>query len=658
MLKRFTQLTKLVTQLRSIIFTLILVLGIIASARFQWFSYVDSALYSTISKASNDHLIQFPSEVVLIESDSLYREHVDIASALASYQIKYAIMMSDTPFTNPVALKTIYYPKSENGYCLDGLSPWHGMLVLYIPTERCNSIWQYLYPESAKQMHTINFRIPNGSIPTFRSKRLLSGDLYLAQLEQKVVIVTQKNSQPIVPLPIPSAQPVFNTAELYVYLAYNFENESFDQRLSVVSNVFSSLLITLVLLALLQLFGLKSGALVALSSSLLIAVISWLGLTQFRLVLPTGSWLIYVWLTFLFVYFSQKIRDETQLSDLIHTIHEKMMGRFLPKSFSNQQNPWDAILVLVLQQLDLERCIFLQRVENDHRVKEIRALNSKLDDIVELRRDYEREPYASAIKALGTVKIDRPFFKGLGLKENQYLVPLSYAGDIRGFWAMTLTPQPQFNEQAFIRNVNSFAAQIGELLFHYHVFQIQNQYQNNALTKTMQLKLGNTLSHDIRLAFNDLEHKLSTVEQVSNHLHNAVIFFNLFGQVIQTNQALENFAKQHELAIFDMTALDLLCEVLPFEREILKGKLRYLTINKGTHYYPLFIKEAAYILKVSALEANNTSASGAPFEVAGITFEFIELSSLVLHLDNAQLMVEYLQQQIKLTPKEDLGSWD
>ena len=64
-------------------------------------------------------------------------------------------------------------------------------------------------------------------------------------------------------------------------------------------------------------------------------------------------------------------------------IQQKMMGRFIPQSFIEQASPWDPIIQLISQQLDLEKSIFLARKEDDHRVVEIRAINCNLDDIQE-----------------------------------------------------------------------------------------------------------------------------------------------------------------------------------------------------------------------------------------------------------------------------------
>ena len=104
---------------------------------------------------------------------------------------------------------------------------------------------------------------------------------------------------------------------------------------------------------------------------------------------------------------------------------------------------------------------------------------------MEQRRDYQRAPYSDAIKASGVVLVTRPFFKQLTESERQYITPLMYAGDIRGFWALTVSTQPDFDEQAFCHNVNAFAKQVGELLFHHKIYSAEQSKRNSLLAKVM-----------------------------------------------------------------------------------------------------------------------------------------------------------------------------
>jgi hypothetical protein len=195
---------------------------------------------------------------------------------------------------------------------------------------------------------------------------------------------------------------------------------------------------------------------------------------------------------------------------------------------------------------------------------------------------------------------------------------------------MTIAPDESFNETAFIKNVNRFANQVGELLFHYRVFETQDKTENNPIARLLTLNLAKPLSQQIKHSLNEMEQKLTTLEHVFNQIRSASVLFNLFGQVVQTNHALEQLAKQHHLPVFEMTALDLLCKVSKLDHESAKGKLRYLTLHKGEIYLPVQLDSKQFVLNVRTIESSDEkSSAGEPFEVGGILFEFINLSELL-----------------------------
>lgn len=617
---------------------------------FQFFSYFDAVTYFQLSKHSSEPVPKRIDEIVLIQSNALYREHEKIASTLVSYNVKYVIFLYDAELPRSQNISHIYYPNQSETHCLMPPSSWHGYLVRYAPNQAdCDSLWKILYPDHQSSNKLVNYRHLEGAFPQYNAEQLLARDLYLTQLEHKIVVVAQRPNMINIEYPVPSTQPTLDPAKLYLYLAFNFENNIFDQQISLVAYIISTATMVILLLIFYQRASILKGFFIAISATLLSTLTVWLALTQLHFWLPLGNWMLFIWLSYLFFYTTESIRDKSQLLETIQVIRERMMGHFLLKSFTQEDNPWDSILTLVQQQLDLKRSIFLDRVENASKVKEIRALGCSLEDIVELRRNYEREPYACAIKALGTVAFDSPFFKSLAKKEKQYLVPLIYAGDVRGFWAMTLESDDNFDETEFIKNVNAFAAQIGELLFHHHVFRLQQELKQNTLIRTFQLRFGSTLGTDAKFAFNEVEQKLSLLEHVFAHLMNATVIFNLFGQVVQTNQAMETLARRFDLMLFDMSALDLLSHFAPFDNDKLESSLRFITLFKGVQFYPVLHNEYTFILKVSALENTSASSSGTPIENAGIIFEFFDLTEVFLNLDNSEklltLLIEKLQTQ-------------
>jgi len=579
------------------------------------------------------------SDVVVIEADALVFEHDQLVYSLLEHNPKAIIVVSDSKLTH-IEDERVFYPRPENNLCLSELKAWLGYTIQinHQKNANCDSLWSLIFPENnLAHSPLLSFALDIHALPKFNSKRVQSNDLLAGQVTDKLILISQTNQSFGLPIRAPKLVNEVNSIYIHAYVAHNLIEKTLISPVSDNLSLIIQLTSVILLLVLYQKVSFNLGIIVASLLSLTWLVLCFFVMTGMNIFLPAAEGVILNFITLFWVFLSAKWVEEDDLKRLINNIRQKMSGRYLPKSFTDQSTPWDSIIQLINQQLALDKSILLARLEGDHRLYEIRAINCHLSDIHEMRRDYERAPYSDAIKAFGTVKITRPFFKALEEEEAQYIVPLMYAGDIRGFWAMTITPDERFNEAAFIKNVNRFANQVGELLFHYRVFETQGKAESNAITRLLTLNLAKPLSQQIKHSINEMEQKLTTLEHVFNQIRSASVLFNLFGQVVQTNHALEQLAKQHHLPIFEMTALDLLCKVSDLDHENAKGKLRYLTLHKGEIYLPVQLAEQQFVLNVRTIESSEEkSSAGEPFEVGGILFEFINLSELMsqIHQDD------------------------
>ena len=582
------------------------------------------------------------SDVVVIEANDLTFEHDQLIYSLLEYDPKAIIVVSDSKLTH-ISNELVYYPKTDKGLCLSQLNAWLGyMIQIKSPLDsRCENIWLTLFPDAQlNKSPLLNFALDISALPKFNSARVNGNDMLAEQVKDKFILVSQANRSFGLPIRAPKLTGEVNSIFLHAYVAHNLIEKTLITPLSNQLSLLILLTSVIALLILYQKVSFNVGIIIALSLSTLWITLCYFVMVGFHIFLPVIQVITTILVTLLWVFLSVKWSEEDDLKRLISNISQKMSGRYLPKSFTEQSTPWDSIIQLINQQLALDKSILLARLEGDHRLFEIRSINCQLSDIHEMRRDYERAPYSDAIKAFGTVKIVRPFFKSLAESETQYMVPLMYAGDIRGFWAMTITPDEHFNENAFVINVNRFANQVGELLFHYRVFETQDKAEGNAIARLFTLKLSKPLSQQVKHSINEMEQKLTTLEHVFNQVRSASVLFNLFGQVVQTNHALEELAKHHQLPIFEMPALDLLCKVTDIPHEDAKGKLRYLTLHNGDIYLPVNLDKQQFVLNVRTIESSNEKSSGGdPFEVGGILFEFINLSELIKHIDNDSIFL-------------------
>lgn len=577
------------------------------------------------------------SDVVVIEADDLLFEHDQLIYALLEHDPKAIIVVSDSKLTR-INNNRVFYPREDNNLCLTSLKAWLGYTIQIDnkSNSNCSYLWSKLFPNNnLANSPLLSFALDLHALPKFNSKRVQGEDILTQQIRNKLIFVSQKNNSFGLPIRAPKLDGEVNPIYLHAYVAHNLIENTLIAPISNKLSLIIQLMSVILLLVLYQKIAFNLGIAFAFALSFSWLTLCFFVMTGMHVFLPAAEGVILNFVTLFWMFLSAKWAEEDDLKRLMANIRQKMSGRYLPKSFTEQSTPWDSIIQLINQQLALDKSILLARLEGDHRLSEIRAINCHLSDIHEMRRDYERAPYSDAIKAFGTVKITRPFFKALEENEVQYIVPLMYAGDIRGFWAMTITPDERFNETAFVKNVNRFANQVGELLFHYRVFETQGKAESNAIARLLTLNLAKPLSQQIKHSINEMEQKLTTLEHVFNQIRSASVLFNLFGQVVQTNHAFEQLAKQHHLPIFEMTALDLLCKVSELDSENAKGKLRYLTLHKGDIYLPVQLSEQQFVLNVRTIESSDEkSSAGEPFEIGGILFEFINLSELLNQIHN------------------------
>lgn len=618
------QLLRLARQ-RAFWFTVFLFAIVLFSNLLNIFQASDAFFYKKISSFSSTQ----QTNVVLITSESLSANHSYLVTQLAEYQPRAIIILADEPL-QPVIKEGVFYPYDGSKYCMPKVEIWatYQMRIPAAENLKCESVWQAVFNYNHDKSRLINFRLDVSALPKFSAKRVLNYDVMSEQLENKVIIVGQQAAEFNVNIHAPKLEGLNDPLLLFAYIADSLDKNRTVNDLNFAISIVFALVFVFALLFFYQKISISYSFLVAFGITIFWCAAGYFLVNFTKLFIPIGQYIILTFSTLVWVVVARKITEDKELTTDVNNIQQMMMGRYIPQSFIEHPSPWDPIIQLISQQLDLEKSIFLARKEDDHRVVEIRAINCQLDDIQEMRRDYQRTPYSNALKSLGIVKINRPFFKQIIDGEIEFIAPLVYAGDVRGFWALSIVPNQGFNQQAFEKNVNKFAAQVAELLFHYHIFKTTQAKNRTLINRLLTFKLHESVSQKVKSSLNEMEQKLTTLEMVFNHTSPATVLFNLFGQIIQTNASLERFAKQHQIAIFETTALDLLCRSCALDIETAKGKLRYITLNKATVELPAYLGKQPYTLIIRALHSDNTqTASGAPFQVSGILFEFIKDTS-------------------------------
>lgn len=384
--------------------------------------------------------------------------------------------------------------------------------------------------------------------------------------------------------------------------------------------------------------------------------LGWLLLHGLELWIPIAEMATAQVLMFWFFVRLKLMRDD---QDLRHTILQKMtklQEYMLPPDFYRVDEHWAQVITFVDQTLNLNRVIFLEKVEGDHRIREVKALRCSLADIDERRRDFERSPYKEAIAECGPIKLkERLFFKNpTDQLCEQYLVPLLFGGEIQGFWAFDAMPSAVDSTENFLGNIQTFANQIAELLYHRHRWLKRRDAESNAIRRFFQLEAGTASSREIGQLLDLLERRLNALQIVFNGLETASIQYDLFGRVVQLNKSMEDILRRQELPGYRMTALDLLVEGFNIHptraRRLLRQvvadhrEFRILATLKGNEAQHISVN----LRPLQAPEAQPEHRTGrSPFQIAGILFELSDEKRLEKRHENREQLLDWMRLKIQ-----------
>lgn len=334
------------------------------------------------------------------------------------------------------------------------------------------------------------------------------------------------------------------------------------------------------------------------------------------------------------------LAEERDLRDLLSESSHRLRQRVPTQSFLDSEEHWRQILTLVDQTLELRRTLFLERDPQAHRVREIIAEGCSLTDVAEQRRDYDREPYVSSIAARAPLRLRDPYLLPLD-NDLQYLVPLSHAGMVQGFWALSVEDRLGADRSGFEDALQSFAEQIAEMLYLRRQFeQVERakRTRREAGTTTQGLATGSARIHLAR-TIDAIERRLQIFEDVFASQATATIVYDLFGQVVQSNQAMETLLREGDFDTQAKSALDLLQTLTREDRSYCQSLLRsvilrhqalhlHLTVGQADHH-----TEREYQLTIGPVvahpvEGDPVAVDVRPFALAGLMVEMQDVSRI------------------------------
>ena len=348
---------------------------------------------------------------------------------------------------------------------------------------------------------TPDFRLAPGLLPELSMRRALDEGILSNLAKDKLVLLTYEHGAFMRSVQAPGYEHAVSLGHYQGMLVDALDNNAQLHWFGPFMKAASFVAVVLLMGLLLQPLTLRSGVVVLCLAIALDLLLAFVALWLWATCLPVVELVVLEIAIFITVYRSKAAREAKSLRDLLVAASGKLQRRMQPVNILQADEPWHLIARLIDQTLNLRRMIFLERIEGDHRLREIVALRCGLSDIDERRRDFERIPYTTAIAARGPILVER-YLAQHEETEQQYLVPLIAAGELIGFWAFGIDRQQLSNPDEFTRSVREIAVQLADLMYQRKLRKALEEYgADYAEERAATIKLRR-----------DLESKLASIE--------------------------------------------------------------------------------------------------------------------------------------------------
>ncbi len=510
----------------------------------------------------------------------------------------------------------------------------------------------------------VNFIGNKNRIPRLNAQRILTGGLINELVSGRTALVGIINSQYTEQYFTPVSTGQQLTSKL-MFHAFALDTLLSDRQIKLVPGwafILQILTITGITLFICQWLTFQMSMTVSIIATTSYLIICWIALHAFYISIPLTELLLAQWISFALVWRYRVDQENQSLDQVIFGLSLKLREKVNPVSFYHTDEPWNQLIELLNQSLDLHRLIFLERVQGDHRLKEIKALNCSIDDIAELRRDYERLPYSRAISENRPVLLDRVYLKETEVAEEQYLAPLIFAGEILGFWAFTVKANTvKASDVKFHALTQAFMVQISEILHYRQEWQRQTQKNQNKLLSYLRVEGGSTHLQELNKSVALLDKRGFELHEVFNNINTHCILYDLFGRVLLVNQKMEVMTQQSGLLLFNMTMLDFIVEMTGYDPSSGRQLIQKIIFDHESASIPFNhpIMGQSFMLHLRPLQyqEDKTNEQWIPdesrvFQISGVLCELVDMTEL----RNLYQLKEKMFERFSFRLRKDLNS--
>ncbi|MGM0416167.1 MAG: hypothetical protein ACQEQK_04360 [Thermodesulfobacteriota bacterium] len=349
--------------------------------------------------------------------------------------------------------------------------------------------------------------------------------------------------------------------------------------------------------------------------------------------IPVTAALILQLLLFTTIFVDRFLRAEHRARSVWLRLHLELERKMDVPRFTESDQHWQQLMNMLNQTLSTTRSLFFELSPRSKHLREIASYECSYEDIHEQRRDIERSPYKDALDNKAPIEVEgflRPLEDERAAEEKQYLVPLQYGDIVYGFWTFGINPQLGFNLERIIGLTAEFADQISHLLHNRYLFQKEQAQNQSMWSRFLHLEAHTSSINQVQTSIEHFERRQHLLEQVMKQQRTATAAYDLFGQIIEINDSMEQILRLRGISPFSTTTTDLILSLTQMPMGRVQQKLRYVVINHETMNLTILPCEddpRAYPLQIQALsvaEQKSTTDEVVPFNTYGVLLQIPE----------------------------------
>jgi len=297
--------------------------------------------------------------------------------------------------------------------------------------------------------------------------------------------------------------------------------------------------------------------------------------------------------------------------------------RNLPPAFADAAEPWPLLAGYVGQTLDVRRMVFLVAV--GRRLEVVGRFGVEHGDIRETRRRLTDEPFASAVRDGRPVRLDAAFLTPADETEYQFLVPICRADRVLAVWVVaadagTVDASPDFPDA-----LAGFAQRMGDLLARRDRAR-RAVARRGLLARLLAGGAEDAESARIAQGTRALRDRMERAERVFAEGANAVASFDVFGRVLEVNDAMRARLQAAGLAVFQLNAADLVAALAGRDASFARRCVRHVLLDRRDVALPVTDDDGrSYLLRVFPLATKGGDAD----DLYGVGCELIDQTAVV-----------------------------